>query len=249
MKKVLYLFLMVSMAFLVNACNSEDTTGPETGSTTGSIFVRSTPSGAQIWMGSTNTGKVTPDSVTNLQAGSHSITLKLAGYPDTTFTVTVTGGQVSNVNVQLPLALQAFGPVKLWETIGTSATQPSGLILSTGAASGIGSTATDRLKVDLYYSSNGFVIASADQATGLSRKTYFKVGGSTNLTDSVDTQAKDASWTSSFKDIENNYVFVVDNDNHYSKLQIVSRGGGTPGNPAWVEVKWIYNKSAGDLRF
>ena len=46
-----------------------------------------------------------------------------------------------------------------------------------------------------------------------------------------------------------NYVFLYDNDGHYSKLMISSRGGGTPGNPAWVELKWIYNKTASDNRF
>lgn len=250
MKKLLYLFVIVITAFLVNSCSSDNSTNPTNPTANkGSIYVKSTPSGAQIWNGTTNTGKVTPDSLTNLDAGSYSIVLKLTGFPDTTVTATVTAGQVTNLNVQLPLSVQTFGPVTIYETVGTTAAQPSGLILSTGAASGIGSSATDRAKVDLYYSSTGFVLASADQASGLTRQTFFKIGNSTTLTDTVDSPTQDASWVKSVKDTETHYIFVKDNDNHYSKLIISSRGGGVPGTPAYVVLNWIYNKAANDTRF
>lgn len=242
MKKLYSVLLIVLLAIGLYSCSSNDNNPVNPGPTTGSIYIKSTPTGAQIWQNNTNTGKVTPDSITNLTAGTYSITLKFTGIPDTTVSATVTAGQVTTLDVQLPLALQSFGPVTIYETLGTSASQPSGLILSTGSASGIGSSAPDRAKVDLYYSSTGFVLASADNASGLTRTTYFKVGSSQTLTDAVDSPLKDATWVKSVKDTENNYIFILDADGHYSKLKIVGRAGGVPGTPASVDVQWIYNK-------
>ncbi|MGE5353289.1 MAG: PEGA domain-containing protein [Acidobacteriota bacterium] len=248
MKKYFLLAMTLLISFVFYSC-SDNSTNPTPAAQKGSIVITSNPSGAQIWNNNTNTNKVTPDSLTGLDAGNYSITLKYQGLRDTTISVTVKAGEAAKLNVRLPLSTVTFGPVRLYETIGTTATQPSGLILSTGQPSGIGSTATDRAKVDLYYSSNGFVLASADQASGLTRVTYFKVGSSTNLTDTVAAPAQDQSWVKSVKDTENNYIFVYDNDKHYSKIQITNRGGGTPGTPAWVDVKVIYNQQAGDRRF
>ncbi|MDZ7626414.1 MAG: hypothetical protein U5J96_18460 [Ignavibacteriaceae bacterium] len=50
-------------------------------------------------------------------------------------------------------------------------------------------------------------------------------------------------------DREPNYVFLYDHDGHYSKIKIVSWGGGVPGEPAWVEVQWYYNEVQLDKRF
>ena len=50
-------------------------------------------------------------------------------------------------------------------------------------------------------------------------------------------------------DRETNYVFLYDNDGNYSKAKISGFGGGTPGNPDWVELNWLYNKTANDNRF
>lgn len=244
MKKYFLFAITLLISVMFYSCG-DNSTNPEPAAQKGSISITSNPSGAQIWNNNSNTSKVTPDSLTGLDAGTYSITLKYQGLRDTTISVTVNAGQISRLNVRLPLSTATFGPVRLYETTGTTAQQPSGLILSTGQPSGIGSTATDRAKVDLYYSSTGFVLASADQATGLTRITYFKIGSSTNLTDTVAAPTQDASWVKTVKDTENNYIFVYDNDQHYSKIQITGRGGGTPGNPAWVDVKVIYNKQAG----
>ena len=45
------------------------------------------------------------------------------------------------------------------------------------------------------------------------------------------------------------YVFLYDADSHYSKVKIVNWGGGNVGDPAWVEIKFWYNKTASDTRF
>jgi len=45
-------------------------------------------------------------------------------------------------------------------------------------------------------------------------------------------------------------VFLYDHDAQYSKFLIVNRGGGSgPGDPAYVDVQWFYNKVVQDNRF
>jgi len=247
MKKLLLIPIIILLGLFIASCE-DSTTGPDA-VTTGTLIVQSTPTGAQIWVDGTNTGKVTPDSVKNLSAGTHSLTLKLDGYKDTVQTsVSITAGFTTNKLITLTSAALTFGPVRLWETQDTDPiTQPSGLDLSTGTAYGISSA--DNGKVDIYYSSSGFVVRSANAATGLTRVTSFKVGLGTNLNDGVDSEAATGAWVSQMGDREPNYVFLYDNDLHYSKLKITSFGGGTPGNPAWVEVTYIYNGQANSKVF
>jgi PEGA domain len=57
----------------------------------GNIFIESVPVGAQIFIDSKNTNKLTPDSLLNYPVGNHSITLKKNDYRDTTFQVNVIG--------------------------------------------------------------------------------------------------------------------------------------------------------------
>lgn len=247
MKKVIILPIIILLGLSLVSCE-DTTTEPTPTPTTGNLAVVSTPAGAQIWVDGTNTGKVTPDTVKNLSAGNHSLTLKLDGFRDTVQTnITITAGQTTSRNITLVRAARTFGPVRLWETTGTTAAQPSGLQLSSGNAYGISSA--DKDKVDIYYSSNGFVIRSANSATGLTRVTSFFVGSGTNLNDGVDSPLATSSWGSQMGDRETNYVFLFDNDSHYSKLKIVNFGGGTPGNPAWVEVQYIYNEQANSRVF
>jgi hypothetical protein len=246
MKKLLLIPIALLLGLFIASCEDSTTDAPAV--TTGTLFVQSTPTGAQIWVDGTNTGKVTPDSVKNLSAGTHSLTLKLDGYKDTVQTsVSITAGFTTNKLITLTSASLNFGPVRLWETTGTSAAQPSGLDLSTGLAYGISSV--DKDKVDIFYSSTGFVVRSANGSSGMTRVTSFLVGSGTNLNDGVDSPAATASWLTQIGDREANYVFLYDNDLHYSKLKVTGFGGGTPGNPAWVEVTYIYNGQANSKVF
>lgn len=247
MKKLLLIPIALLLGLFIVSCE-DSTTDPGATSTTGTLAVQSTPAGAQIWVNGTNTGKVTPDSVKNLAAGTYTLTLKLDGYKDTTRTnINITAGLVTNQLITLTSASTTFGPVRLWETTGTTVAQPSGLDLSTGAAYGISSA--DKDKVDIFYSSTGFVVRSANGTSGMTRVTSFKVGTGTNLNDGVDSEAATGAWATQMGDREANYVFLFDNDQHYSKLKITSFGGGTPGNPAWVEVQYIYNGQANSRVF
>ena len=70
-------------------------------SDSGSILLGSTPPGAQIFLEGINTNKVTPSAIQNLDAGVHQFTLKLNGYKDTTFSVTIIKDQEINSNISL----------------------------------------------------------------------------------------------------------------------------------------------------
>ncbi|MCX6151850.1 MAG: PEGA domain-containing protein [Ignavibacteriales bacterium] len=251
MKKQILIPIILLVGFLFYSCTDTTTNNPET-PTTGSIYVTSIPTGAQIWINNQNKGN-TPDSVVSLTAGLYQVTLKLDGYKDTTVSVTVIAGQKATKNVVLTISLVtvSFGPVRIWETTGTNANQPSGLVLSTGEAFGISSTNKD--KVDLYYYTNSSFtvheLRSANNGTSLTRSTYFKLGNSTNLNDKLASPAKDGTWDNKMSDLLGNYVFLYDQDKHYSKIIITSIGGGTIGVPAWVEVQWIYNQTVDDKRF
>jgi hypothetical protein len=177
----------------------------------------------------------------------------LQDYKDTTFAISVTAEQTSVVG---PIVLTSniitvfYGgqPIKIYETVGTDTTQPSGLDLSSGMAYGVSST--QKGLVDIYYSSNGFLVQSANLYPGLVRETDFSVGASANIYDGTDSPLNNTgTWTNNMDDREPNYIFLYDHDGHYSKIKIVNWGGGVPGEPAWVEVQWYYNTTELDNRF
>ncbi|MEO8233677.1 MAG: PEGA domain-containing protein [Ignavibacteriota bacterium] len=250
--KNLFLMALVTIAALAMvSCDS--TTDPVTPDQKGNLFVSSIPDSAQIWVNGVNTNKLTPDTVKDISTGVKNVTLKLQDYSDTTFAVSVSENQtsvVSNVQLVSNILLQSFTtPVKIWETVGSTG-KPSGLDLSTGLAYEIASV--DKDKVDIYYSSNGYLVQSANLGSGMTRVTKFKVSTASNLNDEADSPLNTSgTWITGIADTTStNYVFLYDNDGHYSKLLISNRGGGTPGDPvAWVELKWIYNKTAADNRF
>jgi hypothetical protein len=252
MRNLRYLLIVLFAGFFLASCDDDDpiTPGPDA---KGNLFVSSVPNGAQIWLDGVNTDKVTPDTIKDLNPAVYNVTLRLQDYQDTTFSVSVAANEtavVSDVELTSDIFLAAYGPVRIWETVGTTADQPSGLDLSSGMAYGIGATNPDRVNVDIYYTSTGFVIQSADLSPNMTRVTWFRVGTSDDLNDGNDSpNIVTPTWTNSMSDREENYVFLYDDDNHYSKLKIVNFGGGTPGNPAWVEVQWFYNNTTGDNRF
>ena len=254
MKKFILLLIIPLFGILITSCDSKE--DPVTPTAKGNIFITSNPAGAQIWLDGVNTSQVTPDTVKDLDAAVYTVTLKLTDYNDTTFSVTVTSGQTA---VLIPIVLASnimttlYGPVRIYETAGTAANEPSGLDLSSGMAWGVSSDSSGL--VDIYYSTSGtggqgFLVQSADLNPLLIRETDFFVGSSDNIFDEVDSPEQNVgTWTNNIDDREANYVFLYDHDGHYSKLKIVLWGGGVPGEPAWIEVQWIYNDTLLDNRF
>ena len=254
MKKLILLLTIPFTALLITSCDSSD--DPITPKPQGNIYLSSNPAGAQIWLDGTNTSKTTPDTVKNVDEGVHTVTLKLQDYSDTTFSISVSGSQTSVVG---PVVLVSnimttlFGPVRIYETTGTSASEPSGLDLSSGKAWGVSSDSSGL--VDIYYSTSGtggqgYLVQSADLYTGLIRETDFFVSSATSLFDGEDSPlSTTGTWTNNMGDHETNYVFLYDHDGHYSKLKVVLWGGGVPNEPAWVDVQWYYNNTVSDKRF
>jgi hypothetical protein len=255
-----YIFSSLSLALIIlsvglfSSCGDSTTDNPVTTTTKGSIYVTSSPSGATIYVNGTSQNKVTPDTVSSLEAATYSVTLKLTGYKDTTFTVTVTANSQttpSTVTLNSNASLTSFGPVTIWETTGTNSSEPSGLCLYNGLAYGLSSS--DNGKIDLFYFSQNttYEVRSASLASSLSRATNFLRGPSSNLSDGVSASVfNSTTWFNVLSDHDStSYFFVYDNDKHYSKLKIVNWGGGTVGNPAWVQVSWIYNNTVDDIRF
>ncbi|MGQ9618942.1 MAG: PEGA domain-containing protein [Candidatus Aminicenantia bacterium] len=67
----------------------------------GSISVNSTPTGAKIFLDGADTGKMTNAVLTDVKAGSHTITLKKSLFQDWSTTVNVSKNQTTNVNAEL----------------------------------------------------------------------------------------------------------------------------------------------------
>ena len=258
MKKYFALPLLFILGVFLASC-SDNSTNPNPVTETGSIFITSSPAGAQIFVNGDDKGVVTPDSVTGLTAGNYNVTLKLSGYRDTTFSMTVTANFQTTKFVTLTSTLSTtlFGsptPIRIYETTGTTASQPSGLELSTGTPYGVSSSNAD--KIDLYYYTNSnftvHEIRSADMISGLTRQTYFVDGGSTNLSDGASSPTYPlGGWSQIMSDAANSdYYFIYTDDNHYVKFKIVDAGGGTgPGDPAYLDVQYIYNDTVNDIRF
>ncbi|MBK8944682.1 MAG: PEGA domain-containing protein [Ignavibacteriae bacterium] len=240
MKKILLLALI--SIFTISFISCDDSTTDPIEEEKGNLVVNSTPSGAKIFLDGTDSGFLTPYTFADKAVGTYSVTLKLDTYADSTINAQVVNNQNVTLNFTLKPTYSKFESVKIWETTGTTAEQPSGLILSTGTA-----ISSSNAAIDIYYysSSDGttYLVQSANANNSAKRATYFKVTSGTNLNDGVDSPSKDATWTNSMGDREDNYVFLYDADGNYSKLHISDYGGGSIGDPAWVELTWTYNKA------
>ena len=70
--------------------------------TTGSISCTTTPSGASVTLdGTLQTGVITPATLTNVSAGSHTVTFALSGYNACPVTVSVTAGATATASCTL----------------------------------------------------------------------------------------------------------------------------------------------------
>lgn len=253
MKKLFYILpLLFSLMFLVSSCDSTSTS-PEA-VTTGTIILTSSPTGATIYEGATILG-ATPDTIT-LSAGNHTLTFKLSGYMDTTVTYSIDANTTVQKFVTLTSSLSTaqFGfttPIQLWESGDPSATDPSGVQLSTGLAVAVGSSSANRTLADLVYSTAAnYNLITASDFSNLTRVTWFKAGSGSSI-DTVSAPVFDATtWTKKIPDTQANYFFAYDNDHHYSKILITNRHVSSgPGDYSWVKLKWEYNKTADDRRF
>ena len=80
------------------AATGPTSTTPATG--TGSISIISSPAGASVNLDGWDKG-TTPVTIPQVKAGSHTLTLKKAGYTDKVGTIVVEGGQITSVTITL----------------------------------------------------------------------------------------------------------------------------------------------------
>ena len=71
------------------------------GSQNGAISVSSSPTGAKVFLDSSDTGQMTNCTLSNISAGSHTVKLTKEGYKDYQQSVAVSGGQTASVNASL----------------------------------------------------------------------------------------------------------------------------------------------------
>jgi hypothetical protein len=93
-------------------------------STTGSLAVSSTPSGASITVDSVAKG-TTPNTIPDLSAGTHTVKMTKSGYVDFSGTVTVIAGKTQPLNVNLVSGSQP-GPSPIGSTPTPTPYQPVG---------------------------------------------------------------------------------------------------------------------------
>lgn len=92
------LFVLVLNFIFVSACR-EDIVDFSVISNTSKIIISSSPRGAEILINESRSGKVTPDSLINLQPGAYTFKLRLTGYPEETVYVNIGSGQTKYLNV------------------------------------------------------------------------------------------------------------------------------------------------------
>lgn len=97
MKILIYIFILCLI--LIHTSCREDILEFEKENAT--IYLRSEPSNARIYLNNTETEKFTPDSLFNLADDYYKITLRRAGYRDTSFTVSFEKTFRKTFNIEL----------------------------------------------------------------------------------------------------------------------------------------------------
>lgn len=132
----------------------------------GSIAVTSVPAGAAIYLDGTDTGTVTNGTLTAVPAGSHNVTVTLAGYKSASSQVTVVAGQTATAHFDLtPVGSISVTSVPAGATIFLDGTNTD--VLTNGTLTGIpAGNHTVIVKLSGYYDSTSTeVTVTANQTT------------------------------------------------------------------------------------
>jgi len=138
-------------------------------SSTGSIQVNSVPTGAEIWLDGTNTGKTTNALLDKIAPGERTVSLRKEGYADYQTKVTVVAEQAAEVNA----TLERIGEV-IWQY------ETGGEILSSPA---IGSDGT------IYFGSQDRYVYALDPVDGNPKWSY-NTDGKVNSSPAVGSDGK-----------------------------------------------------------
>ena len=245
LKKLTVLFLL-SLSATIFFTGCKDSSTNSTTETLQGSFIKSSPVGAQIWVDGVNSGDVTPHTMDSLTVGVHTITLKYTDFDDLSFVDSVKVSTIDTVSYTLTSSVsKLFGPVTLYLYPGT---QANGVDLSTGSLYAL--NAANGSLIDVYYSSEAdtamnYIFASQKNSL-LTRTTFLYPSLETQLLNGHDAtvySAADANWVTSFSLYGSTVFYVYGSDKHYSKVLLTAQGTG------FVEIKWLYNKTADNLQF
>lgn len=89
MRKLIFIFLII---ITLVSCR-EDIVQYQVSTGSSNLYINTNPSGADIYLDGVRTYKLTPDSLSNLDAGNHRIRLKLVGYNEVQFDVFLSKGE------------------------------------------------------------------------------------------------------------------------------------------------------------
>ena len=109
MNKMKLIISLLTLMLIFFACE-DNTVDPV--SDKGTIYVESTPSGAEIWLDDVNTNEVTPGTVEATE-GVHVLTLKKAGYADLPTTVSVIANQQFTLTSAAQTTLSQLGTLSI----------------------------------------------------------------------------------------------------------------------------------------
>jgi streptogramin lyase len=109
------------LTLIFAGCDKEVSRSPiESEPPKGLIYVNSNPKGFMIFQDGRNTGRVTPDSISFIEAGVYEITLKKKYFKDTSLVVTLNENEKLNLNVDIFSNPSMYGGLYL-QTIPTGA--------------------------------------------------------------------------------------------------------------------------------
>jgi hypothetical protein len=98
--KVLTILFLALICLIFLRCSEDSPESPPANST-GKLFVQSNPPDAHIYLKGINTGKITPDTIKNLEQGSYNGFLALQYYDTTYFTANVFNNTTSVIDTIL----------------------------------------------------------------------------------------------------------------------------------------------------
>ena len=109
------------MVLLIVGCDKEVSRSPvESEAPKGFIYINSTPNGFTIFQNGRNTGRLTPDSISYIEAGVYEITLKKKYFKDTSVVVTLSEDEKLQVSVDIASNPSMYGRLIL-QTMPTGA--------------------------------------------------------------------------------------------------------------------------------
>jgi thermitase len=98
----------------------------------GSIYIQSNPPGARIFIDNNDTGFITPNTLTNITIGNHVIHCTENGFYNSSITVSVAPGQITNISLNLIGSASSITLGEGWNFVSVSLLYPQ--FISTGIA-------------------------------------------------------------------------------------------------------------------